>query len=160
VKKRTQLSAVVIAVVLVVVGLRSSATPASAQDQGYWNAASTEAVSITNGITIGKNKVTIDLLTFPLAPIRTLKPVEVSSVFDADVNAGISGMLYRLKVPAGQRFEHKNTLCGSEETQWMATYVTGRTLQVAFFSGDDMPVFTFEAMQAAPTRCGVFRYGR
>ena len=84
---------------------------------------------------------------FPLAPIRTLKPVEVSAVFDADVSAGISGMLYRMNVPGGQRFLHKNTLCGGEDTQWMATYVTGHTLKVAFFSGDDMPVFTFDAIQ-------------
>ena len=92
--------------------------------------------------------------------IRTLKPVEVSAVFDADVSAGINGMLYRLKVPAGQRFLHKNTLCGDEDTQWMATYVTGHTLEVAFFSGDDMPVFTFDAISKSPALCGTFAYSR
>jgi len=133
---------------------------AHAQDQGYWYAAGTEAVSITSGLTIGKDKVAIDLLVFPLAPIRTLKPEEVSSVFDADVRAGISGMLYRVRIPAGQRFEHKNTLCGSEDTQWMATYVAGKTLKVAFFSGDDMPVFTFDAIQKSTAVCGTFVYTR
>jgi hypothetical protein len=54
----------------------------------------------------------------------------------------------------------RNTLCGGEETQWMATYVTGRTLKVAFFSGDDMPVFTFDAMQNTTTLCGTYAYGR
>ena len=98
--------------------------------------------------------MTIDFLTFPLAPIRTLKPVEVSAVFDADVNAGISGMLYRMNVPGGQRFVHKNTLCGGEDTQWMATYVTGHTLKVAFFSGDDMPVFTFDAISKTTACAG------
>ncbi len=133
---------------------------ARAQDQGFWNAASTNAVSVTSAISIGKDKITIDLLTYPLAPIRTLKPVEISSVFDADVRAGISGMLYRLRVPAGQRFEHKNTLCGSEDTQWIATYVTGKTLYAAFFSGDDMPVFTFDAIQKSTATCGVYVYAR
>ncbi len=136
------------------------AVRANAQDQGAWRAASTNATAITSDIAIGKDKVSIDFLTYPLAPIRTLKPVEVSAVFDADVNAGISGMLYRLRVPAGQRFLHKNTLCGSEDTQWMATYVTGHTLEVAFFSGDDMPVFTFDAISNSTTQCGTFAYSR
>jgi len=133
---------------------------AQAQDMGYWRAASSEAQSITGDITIAAAKVTIDYYVFPATPIRSLKPVEVSSAFDADVNAGISGELYRLVVPADQRFQHKNTLCGTEETQWMATYVTGRTMQVAFFSGDSQPVFTFDAMQGTQTKCGVFRYSR
>jgi hypothetical protein len=133
---------------------------AKAQDQGYWRAASSDAIRITGDITIGVSRVTINFYTFPLAPIRKLKPVEMSSVFDADVNAGIEGMLYRLKVAPDQKFQHKNTLCGDEETQWMATYVTGRTLNVAFFSGDDEPVFTFDAMQGSSTKCGVFAYAR
>jgi len=130
------------------------------QDRGFWSPASNDAVSITDAITIGKDKITIDLLTYPLAPIRKLKPVEVSAVFDADVRAGIEGSLYRLRVPAGQRFEHKNTLCGGEDTQWMATYVTGKNLRVAFFSGDDMPVFSFDAIQSSPALCGTFVYAR
>ena len=130
------------------------------EDRGYWRAASSNALAITGDINIGELKVAINYLSFPLAPIRRLKPVEVSAVFDADVNAGIEGSLYRLKVPAGQRFEHKNTLCGEDDTQWMATYVTGRSLQVAFFSGDDEPVFTFDAVQKSTALCGTFVYAR
>ena len=140
--------------------LLAGAVAGAAQEKGYWIAASTTATSITGDISIADAKVTIDFLTFPLAPIRTLKPVEVSAVFDADVNAGINGMLYRLRVPARQRFLHKNTLCGDEDTQWMATYATGRTLEVAFFSGDDMPVFTFEAISKLTDVCGTFAYSR
>ncbi len=145
---------------LVLACMFAPGTQANAQDQGYWRAASTNANAITGDITIGASKVTIDFFIFPLAPIRKLKPVEVSSVFDADVNAGIEGMLYRLKVPPDQRFQHKNTLCGDEETQWIATYVTGRTLNVAFFSGDDEPAFSFDAMQGSTTKCGVYSYSR
>ena len=138
-----------------------NASRASAQeDRGYWRAASSNALAITGDVNIGELKVTIDFLTFPLAPIRRLKPVEVSAVFDADVNAGIEGSLYRLKVPAAQRFQHKNTLCGDEDTQWMATYIGGRTMQVAFFSGDDEPVFTFDAVQKGNALCGAFTYAR
>lgn len=133
---------------------------ANAQDGGSWRAASANAISITSDIAIGKDKLSIDYLMYPLAPIRPLKPVEVSAVFDADVNAGISGMLYRLRVPAAQRFLKKNTLCGGEDTQWMATYVTGHTLEVAFFSGDDMPVFTFDAISKSTALCGTFAYSR
>jgi hypothetical protein len=144
-----------------VLGLAAVCSAAGAQeDRGYWRAASSNANAITGDITVGGSKVTIDFATFSLAPIRRLKPVEVSAVFDADVNAGINGMLYRLRVPAAQRFNKKNTLCGDEDTQWMATYVTGRTLQVAFFSGDDEPVFTFDAIQNSSAVCGAFSYSR
>jgi hypothetical protein len=140
--------------------LATGAAMAKAQDGGAWSATSTNARSITNDISILKDRVSIDYLTYPLAAIRTLKPVEVSAVFDADVNGGISGKLYRLKIPGRQLFLHKNTLCGGEDTQWMATFVTGHTLNVAFFSGDDMPVFTFDAISKTTDLCGTFAYGR
>jgi len=144
-----------------VLGLAAVCGAARAQeDRGYWRAASSNALAITSDLSIGEAKVTIDFLAFPLAPIRRLKPVEVSAVFDADVNAGIEGSLYRLRVPAAQRFNKKNTLCGDEDTQWMATYVSGRNLQVAFFSGDGEPVFTFDAIQKSTALCGTFVYGR
>jgi hypothetical protein len=142
------------------ISIVGSATAHAQEDRGYWRAASTTATAITGDLTIGELKVTINYVTFPLAPIRRLKPVEVSAVFDADVNAGIEGSLYRLKVAPAQRFNHKNTLCGDEETQWMATYVSGRSLQVAFFSGDDMPVFTFDAVQKSADLCGTYVYSR
>jgi hypothetical protein len=42
----------------------------------------------------------------------------------------------------------------------MATYATGRNLQVAFFSGDDMPEFTFDAISKTSALCGTFTYAR
>jgi hypothetical protein len=132
----------------------------ASQDKGYWRAASTETAKMTGDISIAELKVSINFASFPLAPIRSLKPVEVSAVFDADVNAGISGDLYRLHIPATKYIVKHNTLCGGEETQWMATYVTGRTLKVAFFSGDDMPVFTFDAISKSTALCGTYVYGR
>ncbi|MEI9968411.1 MAG: hypothetical protein WDM87_07220 [Terracidiphilus sp.] len=42
----------------------------------------------------------------------------------------------------------------------MATYVTGHTLNVAFFSGDDMPVFTFDTISKSTDLCGTFGYER
>lgn len=149
-----------ITVMLVLVGLCMAARVSAQEDRGLWSAASKSAHAITGDISIGEAKVTINFATFPLAQIRRLKPVEVSAVFDADVNAGIEGTLYRLRVPPGQYIVKKNTLCGGEETQWMATYATGHTLKVAFFSGDEMPVFTFDAMQDTTTLCGKFVYGR
>jgi hypothetical protein len=150
-----------VAMIVVLTAVVCLAAVASAQeDRGLWSAASTSAHAITGDITIGEAKVTLNFITFPLAHIRRLKPVEVSAVFDADVNAGIEGTLYRLRIPGGQNFAHKNTLCGGEDAQWMATYATGHMLRVAFFSGDDMPVFTFDAMQNAAALCGKFTYGR
>ncbi|MGB0063738.1 MAG: hypothetical protein WBP85_04765 [Terracidiphilus sp.] len=148
---------------IVAVGLIAMCLAASAhaqEDRGYWRSASAEARAVTGDIAIGEAKVTINFATFPIAQIRRLKPVEVSAVFDADVNAGIEGTLYRLKVPPHQYIVRKNTLCGDQETQWMATYATGRALKVAFFSGDDMPTFAFDAMQNTTTLCGIYVYGR
>jgi hypothetical protein len=150
-----------LAMSVLLAGVVCSAAAARAQeDRGLWRAASTNALAITGDITIAEAKVTLNFATFPLARIRRLKPVEVSAVFDADVNAGIEGTLYRLRIPGGQYILRKNTLCGGEDTQWMATYTTGHTLKVAFFSGDDMPVFTFDAMQNNAALCGTFVYGR
>lgn len=143
-----------------VLTLACAARVSAQEDRGLWTAASTNAHAVTGDISIGELKVTLNFAAFPLAQIRRLKPVEVSAVFDADVNAGIEGTLYRLHVPPDRYIVKKNTLCGDQETQWMATYVTGRTLKVAFFSGDDMPVFTFDAMQNTTTLCGTYVYGR
>jgi len=149
-----------VATSLVLAGVVCSAAARAQEDRGLWKSASTNARAITGDIAIGEAKVTINFLTFPLAQIRRLKPVEVSAVFDADVNAGIEGTLYRLRIPARQYISKKNALCGDEDTQWMATYVAGRTLKVAFFSGDEMPVFTFDAMQNTTRLCGTYAYGR
>ncbi|HEV2323461.1 MAG TPA: hypothetical protein VGS10_05880 [Terracidiphilus sp.] len=133
---------------------------AVAQDRGYWGAASSNATSITGDIALSNSKVTIDFASFPLVQVRSLNPAESASVFDADVNSGIDGTLYRLRIPANKKFLHRNTLCGDEDTAWMATYVSGRSMQVAFFSGDAEPVFKFGAIQNSPMLCGVYTYVR
>ena len=133
---------------------------AQKQDHGYWQAASSNAASITGDITISDAKLTINFKGFPIAFIRDLKPAEVSAIFDADSNTANPGTLYRLKIPAEQRFVRKNTLCGELDTQWMAAYVAGKTLNVAFFSGEEAPVFTFDAITHSPNICGTFTYVR
>jgi len=134
--------------------------PCAAQDRGYWRAASTNANAITGDIVISELKLTIELTTYPMAQIRTLATAEVAAAFDADVNVGGNGTLYRLRVPAATRFLHKNTLCGTEDTEWMATYVSGRNLEVAFFSGTSAPVFTVDALANSYDLCGTFTYAR
>jgi len=134
--------------------------PGAAQDRGYWRAASSNASQITGDITISEAKLTINFLGYSLAPIRKLTTAEAGAAFDVDVNAAGGGSLYRLSVPGDKRFLHHNTLCGSEDTQWMATYVEGRTLHVALFSGGDMPVFTPDALANSTEVCGVFSYER
>ena len=130
------------------------------QEQGYWRAASTNARAITGDIDIGENSITINFTPFTIAPIRTLKTVEVAALFDVDVNSGVQGHLYRLSIPSERRFLHKNTLCGTESTQWMATYISGRNLQITLFSGLDEPVFSFDALGKTSTRCATFTYAR
>ena len=132
----------------------------SAQDKGYWRAVSSAANDITGDITVSETKLTINFTGFPMAQIRRITPAESSAAFGADINEGGVGFLYRLNVPAARRFLHHNTLCGSEDTQWMVTYVAGRTMQAAFFSGDAMPVITAEALANSTDVCGTFGYSR
>ena len=134
--------------------------PLAAQDRGEWRAASSNANAITGDLAITGSQVAINYIGFNLAPIRALKPAEVAATFDEDVNTAGNGMLYRLRVPAERRFLHKNTLCGTEDTQWMATYLAGKSLRVAFFSGDNTPALTFEAISSSTDLCGTFTYVR
>jgi hypothetical protein len=132
----------------------------AAQDKGYWRAASNTANSITGDIEISGSKIMINFTGFLIAQARQLAPAEVSAAFDADVNAGGTGALYHLTVPGSKRFLHHNTLCGTEDTQWMATYVSDRTLQIAFFSGSAAPVFTMDALAHSTDLCGTYTYVR
>ena len=134
--------------------------PLAGQDRGYWRAASSNASDITGDLSITSDKITINFSSFNMAQIRPLKPAEFTAIFDADPNAGGNGNLYRFDVPAQKRFLHKNTLCGSDDAQWIATYVQGRALHIAFFSGSDMPVFTAEALANSTDVCGTFTYSR
>jgi len=129
-------------------------------DHGYWRASSNTAASITGDIEITDAKIVINFTGFEIVPARTLNPAEVSAAFDADVNAGGTGTLYHLSIPAAKRFLHRNTLCGTEDTQWIATFVSGSTLQLAFFSGTMAPVFTIDALANSTDLCGTYTYVR
>lgn len=131
-----------------------------AQDKGSWRAASSTASAITGDIAILDDKLSINLTAFTIADIRKLEPAEAAAAFNADSQVPGGGNLYRLNVPAAKRFLHHNTLCGAEVTQWMATYVQGRDLQVAFFSGPKMPVLTPDALANSTDLCGTFTYVR
>jgi hypothetical protein len=147
-------------ILLVALFALACSLPIAAQDKGYWPAASSTANSITGDISISDAKLTLNFTTYPMVQARDLTPPEVSAVFDADISAGRTGVLYRVTVPASIRLLHHNTLCGTEDTQWMATYVSGRNLLVAFFSGVDPPVFTFDAISHSTDLCGTFTYAR
>jgi hypothetical protein len=134
--------------------------PAAAQDKGPWRAASSEAKSITGDIAIGDSRLTINFSGFTIAQIRPLKADEAAAAFDADRSVPGGGNLYRLDVPADKKFQHHNTLCGSDETQWMATWAFGSELHVAFFSGSNMPVLTLDALNGSSAVCGTFTYLR
>jgi hypothetical protein len=133
---------------------------AAAQEKGNWRAASSNAQSITGDVTLSDEKISINFSSFTIARIRNLEPGEVSAVFDVDSAAAANGSLYRLSIPASRKFVHRNTLCGTEDTQWMATYIAGRSLHLAFFSGQKVPVFTLDAIANSTDLCGAFSYVR
>jgi hypothetical protein len=132
----------------------------TAQELGFWRAANSTAQSVTGDVAFSDAKISINFSNFPIVRARDLEPAEVSSVFDADSNASNKGHLYRLNIPASKKFMHKSTLCGTEDTQWMATYVEGRSLNLAFFSGEKVPVFTLDAISNSTNLCGTYTYSR
>jgi hypothetical protein len=133
---------------------------AAAQDKGYWRATGSTAKSITGDVALSDEKISINFFNFTIAPIRNLEQAEASALFDPDGTAGGNGSLYRLNVPGSKKFLHRNSLCGSDDTQWMVTYVAGRSLQLAFFSGQKPPVFTTDALADSTDMCGKFAYMR
>jgi len=132
----------------------------TAQDLGYWRAASKTARSITGDVSISDSQLSINFSIFQIVRARDLEPAEVSSVFDTDSAASKKGHLYGVSIPAGKKFLHKNTLCGSDDARWMVTYVDGNSLQVAFFSGEKAPVFTPDAISNSTNLCGTYTYVR
>ncbi len=133
---------------------------AQAQEKGYWRAASNSARTITGDVTLADEKLTINFSTSAMSRSRTLEAAEISAVFDADSSAGGGGSLYRVNIPASKKFQHHNSLCGSEDVHWMVAYAAGNSLQLAFFSGDKPPVFTFDAITNSTDKCGTFSYVR
>ena len=130
----------------------------AAQEKGYWRAASSNAKSITGDVTLYDQKLMINFINFPMVRVRALEKAELSAAFDADSRANGTGSLYRLNIPGGRKFLGHNTLCGTDDTTWMATYVAGHSLQLAFFSGDKPPVFTLEALGNSADLCGTYSY--
>ena len=127
---------------------------ATAQEDGPWRAASTNARAITGDVIFSPLKVTINFTTFTIAQIRLLKTEEVLALFNPDSPTG-GGNIFRVDIPADKRFLHKNTLCGSESTQWIVTYAQGRDLHIALFSGATVPVLTVDALNDALALAGI-----
>lgn len=150
-----------VAITMLFASILTCTLPVAGQEHGAWRPASKTAQSITGDVTFGDERMTINFLTLPVADIRPLKPEEISAAFTfGNPEASGTGHLFRLSIPGDKRFLHKNTLCGSDETQWMATFVSGKTLQIAFFSNATPPVFTVEALRDNVNLCGTFAYVR
>jgi len=135
-------------------------THALAQQRGDWRASSKNAQSITGDVSLGTEKVVINLVEFPMSEIRRLTPAEIKATFDMDTNPVIGGAIFRINIPATKKFLHKNSLCGAEDAQWIVAYAVGRNLQLAFFTGLQMPVFTPEAIATTTNLCGIYSYNR
>jgi hypothetical protein len=131
----------------------------AAQEKGNWRAASNTARAITGDVALSDEKLFINFSGFTMSRIRSLEKPEISALFDADSTTadGTAG-LYRLEVPATKKFLHKNTLCGSDDTQWMVAYASGRTLQLAFFSSQKPPLLTLDAVSNSTDLCGKYSY--
>ena len=131
----------------------------AAQEDGPWRAASTNARAITGDVMFSPLKLTINFTTFTIAQIRSIETEEILALFNPDITTG-AGNVFRVDIPADRKFLHRNTLCGSESTQWVVTYAQGRNLQIALFSGAAPPALTVDAINNATNLCGIFSYIR
>ena len=136
-----------------------STVSSGAQESGPWRASSSNARAITGDIFFAPTKLTLNFTTFTIAQIRSLQTQEAIALFNPDTPTG-GGNVFRVNIPADKRFLHKNTLCGSDDTQWIVTYAQGRDLNIAFFSGSTPPTLTMDALNNASNLCGVFSYIR
>ena len=132
----------------------------AAQEGGQWRAASTTSKSITGDVAFTDTKIVFNFYGYTLAQIRTLTPAEIAALFNTAPDEKATGNLFRTDIPGDKRFLHKNTLCGSEDTQWVATWVSHKTLQMALFSGTPMPTLTPDALANATNLCGTYTYVR
>jgi hypothetical protein len=144
--------------------LALSILPAVAQDRnperGIWHASSKTAKSVTGDIASSNLKISIDFSPYTIANIRTLTPTELAAAFEADpATPNGTGTLYRLLIPGNKKFLH-GTLCAATDTQWIATYLHGKTLQLIFFSGNNMPVLSVDALGNNSDLCGLYEYTR
>ena len=131
------------------------------QEKGLWHAANKPAKSITGDVVFSDFKFSLDFFSYPLANIRTLTPPELAAAFDADpASTAITGTLYRIDIPSTKTFLRGHPLCSGEGTQWIVTYRSGKSLQLLFFAGNDMPVLTPDALTNNPSLCGLYSYTR
>jgi hypothetical protein len=130
----------------------------TAQEKGNWRAASNTARAITGDVALAEEKLFINFSGFTMSRIRSLEKPEISALFDADSTVDGTAGLYRLDIPSSKKFLHKNTLCGSDDTQWMVAYASGRSLQLAFFSSQKPPLLTLDALSNSTDLCGKYSY--
>lgn len=145
---------------MAILAVAAFAPAAHAQDQGLWLAESQSADNITGQLEIKADRIGMAFLRIPIVRVRAITADEAVAAFDADRDASGGGALYRVRIPATTKMLNKNTLCGSEDTEWMMTWATKKTLHVAFFSGEQPPKLSFEALTNSAELCGNFTYGR
>jgi hypothetical protein len=130
-------------------------------ERGLWHASSKSAKTITGDVVFTDFKFTLDFFSYPLANIRTLTPPELAAAFSTDPAASnATGTLYRLDIPSTKTFLRGHPLCSGEDTQWIVTSLSGKSLEILFFSGSSMPVLTPDALTNSPNLCGLYTYSR
>lgn len=140
--------------------LALTTTLAAQQIRGTWRATSKNAQSITGDVAIAAEKIQISFTILPISQIRPLQPTEIKAAFDLEGEAEGTASLYKVNIPATQKFIKKNSLCGGETTEWMVTYVAGRQLRIAFFAGAKPPTFTPDAIATTTDLCGIYNYSK
>jgi hypothetical protein len=108
------------------------------------------------------NAITILNKGYPLTLVHVLRGSEVEDaarIFSMSAPSADSSALralYRINIPAGDKFLNGNTICGTASTRWVISLSDNENVDIwniAFFSGNSEPNLESEA-----NLCGTFRY--
>ncbi len=133
---------------------------AAAADRGNWRASSGTARSITGDIGFSGSKIYLNFTPFTVAQLVTISFAQATAAFGTSAGSEGSGNIYALNIPASKKFIGKNTLCGTDAVTYAVTWVSGKDLQLAFFSGPSMPMLTGETLANTTNLCGTYSYVR
>ncbi len=137
-----------------------------------WTAMSHTAYAITGDVVTSRDSISLLKKSYPLVLDRDLHGDELQNsakllYVEAVTSSGLVGRLFRTEIPATTHLINDNTICGSENAEWvlvLTTHAEGRGsdtgdwLYLAFFSGDAEPVFQTQALENSKALCGTYNY--
>jgi uncharacterized RDD family membrane protein YckC len=131
-----------------------------------WMPHSDSATWVTGPILMSTTGISIKNIIYPLTLTRPLKGNELESaaqIFHLQSSQDDEGWLFRANISSATRLINDNTLCGTDDAQWLIAVVTPdgpsttRELHLMFFSGDSEPAIQ-PGLEKSSKECSSFVY--